>query len=94
MTQPSVQGTFARICPVGRGKAARPGLPERFQAKRKPVRVKKTRQIRNLEPRFDSIERKRLQAHRASWPLTRSYVWYGQSIGECFNRRLIISLRN
>ena len=29
---------------------------ERFQAKWKPVRVKKTRQIRNLEPRFDSIE--------------------------------------
>jgi hypothetical protein len=30
--------------------------PERFQAKRKPVRVEKTRQIENLEPRFDSIE--------------------------------------
>jgi hypothetical protein len=29
---------------------------ERFQAKWKPVRVKKTRQIENLEPRFDSIE--------------------------------------
>ena len=29
---------------------------ERFQAKRKPVRVKKTRQIKNLETRFDSIE--------------------------------------
>jgi hypothetical protein len=29
---------------------------ERFQAKWKPVRVKKTRQIKNLEPRFDSIE--------------------------------------
>ncbi len=28
----------------------------RFQAKWKPVRVKKTRQIKNLEPRFDSIE--------------------------------------
>jgi hypothetical protein len=31
-------------------------LLERFQAKWKPVRVKKTRQIKNLEPRFDSIE--------------------------------------
>jgi hypothetical protein len=30
--------------------------PQRFQAKRKPVRRKKTRRIRNLEPRFDSIE--------------------------------------
>jgi hypothetical protein len=38
--------------------------PERFQAKAcpaldagwTPVRVKKTRQIKNLEPRFDSIE--------------------------------------
>jgi hypothetical protein len=29
---------------------------KRFQAKWKPVRVKKTRQIMNLEPRFDSIE--------------------------------------
>jgi hypothetical protein len=29
---------------------------KRFQAKWSPVRVKKTRQIKNLEPRFDSIE--------------------------------------
>src|SRR5712691_13076205 len=29
---------------------------KRFQAKWKPVRIKKTRQIRKLEPRFDSIE--------------------------------------
>src|SRR5258708_5863940 len=29
---------------------------ERFQAKWSPVRVEKTRQIKNLEPRFDSIE--------------------------------------
>ena len=29
---------------------------ERFQAKWRPVRVKKTRQIENSEPRFDSIE--------------------------------------
>src|SRR5664279_363355 len=29
---------------------------ERFQAKWWPVRVKKTRQLKNLEPRFDSIE--------------------------------------
>jgi hypothetical protein len=33
---------------------------ERFQAKWRPVRVKKTRQIKNLEPRFDSIETERL----------------------------------
>jgi len=32
---------------------------ERFQAKWRPVRVKKTRQIKNLEPRFDSIETER-----------------------------------
>jgi hypothetical protein len=31
-------------------------LLERFQAKWKPVRVKKTRQTKILEPRFDSIE--------------------------------------
>jgi hypothetical protein len=29
---------------------------KRFQAKWAPVRVKKTRQIKNLELRFDSIE--------------------------------------
>jgi hypothetical protein len=29
---------------------------ERFQAKWIPVRVKKTRQTKNLDPRFDSIE--------------------------------------
>jgi hypothetical protein len=31
-------------------------LPERFPAKWGPVRVKKTRQIKNLEPRSDSIK--------------------------------------
>jgi hypothetical protein len=30
------------------------GAPERFPAKWEPVRVKKTRQIKNLEPRSDS----------------------------------------
>src|SRR5260221_3156904 len=38
------------------GRAGRGGILERFQAKWRPVRVKKTRQIKNLEPRFDSIE--------------------------------------
>jgi hypothetical protein len=33
---------------------------ERFQAKWTPVHVKKTRQIKNPEPRFDSIETERL----------------------------------
>jgi hypothetical protein len=32
--------------------------PELFQAKWTPVRIKKTRQIKNLELRFDSIETK------------------------------------
>jgi LysR family hydrogen peroxide-inducible transcriptional activator len=37
--------------------AAMLALPvERFRAKWEPVRVKKTRQIKNQEPRFDSIE--------------------------------------
>lgn len=31
------------------------GAPERLPAKWEPVRVKKTRQIKNLEPRSDSI---------------------------------------
>ena len=43
-----------------------PPLPtnlERFQAKWKPVRVKKTRQVKNLEPRFDSIETEKAPGH-------------------------------
>ena len=36
---------------------------ERFQAKWRPVRVKKTRQIKNLEPRFDSIETEKALAN-------------------------------
>jgi hypothetical protein len=32
------------------------GTSERFQAKWKPVRVKKTHQVKNLEARFDFIE--------------------------------------
>jgi len=39
---------------------------ERFQAKWKPVRVKKTRQIKNLEPRFDSIETEKALVPRHS----------------------------
>src|SRR5216684_1193430 len=51
-------------------------LRERFQAKAcpgldpgwKPVRVKKTRQIKKLEPRFDSIETEEaLAAPRRGW---------------------------
>jgi hypothetical protein len=37
--------------------------PERFQAKWQPVRVKKTRQDKNLEPRFDSIETEKALGH-------------------------------
>jgi hypothetical protein len=45
------------------------GLPHlaRFQAKWKPVRVKKTRQIKNLEPRFDSIEAEKALAAAAKF---------------------------
>jgi hypothetical protein len=32
------------------------GLLERIRTKWQPLRVKKTRQVKNLEPRFDSIE--------------------------------------
>src|ERR1700726_1646929 len=39
-----------------------PRRSERFQAKWKPVRVKKTRQTKNLEPRFDSIEAEKAPA--------------------------------
>src|SRR3979411_2329029 len=42
-----------------------PAIPvlERLQAKWRPVRVKKTRQIRNPAPRFDSIEAEKALAH-------------------------------
>src|SRR5258708_6750961 len=40
----------------GKNSAKAPATLERFQTKWRPVRVKKTRQIKNLEPRFDSIE--------------------------------------
>lgn len=47
------------------------GPTDRFQAKagpghdqgRSPVRAKKTRQIKDLKPRFDSIETERALAH-------------------------------
>jgi hypothetical protein len=42
-------GGVARKCDEGRRTL------ERFPAKWRPVRVKKTRQIKNLEPRSDSI---------------------------------------
>jgi hypothetical protein len=54
--------TTAPKPPIGRSRLLlarallRFGMSERFQAKWRPVRVKKTRQIENLEPRFDSIE--------------------------------------
>jgi len=59
----------AQICPVPidvciDGYAAIFTL-ERFQAKWRPVRVKKTRQIKNLEPRFDSIETEKALGSRA-----------------------------
>src|SRR5216684_3395450 len=53
--KPPESGGFCAISIDGAGDCGltRPG---RFRAKWKPVRVKKTRQIKNLEPRFDSIE--------------------------------------
>jgi len=47
---------FLFVRQVRRLPASAGGRPERFQAKWSPVRVEKTRQIKNLEPRFDSIE--------------------------------------
>src|ERR1700754_47813 len=44
---------------------------ERFQAKWTPVRVKKTRQIKNLEPRFDSIETEKALGSREGEPAER-----------------------
>src|ERR1700689_1410562 len=48
---------MGRICPcrLPAGINGNREAPERFRAKWIPVRVKKTRQNRNLEPRSDSI---------------------------------------
>jgi hypothetical protein len=45
------------------------GNLERFPAKWRPVRVKKTRQNKNPEPRFDSIEAEKALARDQQWPL-------------------------
>ena len=47
--------------------------PERFPAKRTPVRVKKTRQIKNREPRSDSIGTDKALA---AWGKARSIARY------------------
>jgi len=53
----------ARDKPGARGR----GALARFQAKWRPVRVKKTRQIKNLEPRFDSIETEKALARQMTY---------------------------
>src|SRR5450755_3362659 len=59
--QPPVMGSAGRrvgLMIAPRSKIRSKDYPEilPFQAKWRPVRVKKTRQIKNLEPRFDSVE--------------------------------------
>jgi hypothetical protein len=50
----------------GAGTPEKPAFPgKRFQAKWEPVRVKKTRQIKNLEPRFDAIETEKGSSKKA-----------------------------
>jgi hypothetical protein len=49
------------VAVIGRAMDSTGILPlKRFPAKWQPVRVKKTRQSKNPEPRFDSIEAERL----------------------------------
>ena len=48
------------------------GAPERFPAKWTPVRVKKTRQNRNLEPRSDSIGTEKALAGRGGASVIRA----------------------
>ena len=56
------EGVRPKCYPLAAGIRAAPMPPERFQTKAHPglapgwARVKKTRQIKNPEPRFDSIE--------------------------------------
>src|SRR5947208_9353535 len=52
------------------------GVLERFRAKWVPVRVKKTRQIKNLEPRSDSIGTEKALGRQQSFALLPSrWAW-------------------
>jgi hypothetical protein len=70
MTRKSGRRFFEKVMPkrISMIQTRRAAL-ERFQAKWRPVRVKKTRQFKNPEPRFDSIETEKALAqsgHRFS----------------------------
>jgi hypothetical protein len=89
---PDDYGVCAGMTNIRRERAQRPRL-ERFQAKAcpgldpgwTPVRVKKTRQIKNLEPRFDSIEtEKALVRHAAELGADRDDQHDAAGIGEIF----------
>src|SRR5215216_7008091 len=54
---------------------------ERFPAKWKPVRVKKTRQIKNLEPRSDSIGTEKALVQRAHQVISLAQI--AGSFGGC-----------
>jgi hypothetical protein len=63
---------------------------ERFQAKWRPVRVKKTRQIKNLEPRFDSIETEKALASDAQEPcsIPKRQRWFETREGALLTMRV------
>jgi len=64
----------------------KPDQLERFQAKWKPVRVKKTRQLKNLEPRFDSIEAETALVSGVDFPVEIAKV------GQSFHRQAVFVL--
>src|SRR5476649_2829285 len=72
----------------------RTAAPERFQAKAcpaldagwRPVRVKKTRQTNNLEPRFDSIEAEKALVDR---PPNHHGEFLRQTIGHLSGHRYL-----
>ena len=66
---PSVQSSRSVLSIISRtpSRLSYTSVLERFRAKWTPVRVKKTRQITNLELRFDSIETEKALETRTMW---------------------------
>ena len=67
--------TLYRLFRDGAAEAVAVGI-QRFQAKWRSVRVKKTRQIKNLELRFDSIETEKALV----WWFRSSLRWRGELV--------------
>jgi hypothetical protein len=78
-------GKRAPFRDVGRDLMKMNGSQERFPAKWTPVRVKKTRQIKNLEPRSDSIGTEKALEATASACLGGGMPNFAHAIASTYN---------